>query len=802
MRFTYDWLRRFLSTDLNASQIAEKLTSIGLEVESLEDPAVMFQKFSLAQIESAEKHPGADRLKKCIVKTPDGQLHHVVCGAPNARAGLKTILALPGARIPRDGEILKKSKIRGEVSEGMMCSKSELGISEDSDGIIDLGDDFDISSQSVGNVLGYGGGIFDISVTPNRGDCFSVKGIARDLAVAGAGTFIEPKNIQMPSSFDFPIKITEGCGIESYMPFGAFRVIRGVKNGESPSWLKELLRIAGMNSISALVDLSNLWLVDRGRPLHIYDLNKIGTDIAMRFAYNKEKFVDLKGNERILQGDMVVTVDANSDEALCLMGIIGSERAACDENTSDILIESAYFDPISIAKVGNFLNITSDSRTRFERGIDYESCIPELENITAAILDLCGGKASSIYTIGNIPTNNLSPITLRKNKMNKVAGFAVDFKRAEKILLDLGLKVVSSSSTSSSKESDSITFTTPSWRHDLKIEEDLIEEVLRIIGYDAVTSLELKKRPKGKDKILNNFRESAFIKKILAARGLSEVITYSFIKKEYAEAFREDKKLLLLLNPISEDMSVMRTSLLPGLIAVAARNLNYGNTHVELMEFGDVFFDDCRQETNIAGLRIGKNHERSWLDKNREADVFDAKTDLLTVLEHYGVSEKDITVRTAKSDIPSYYHPFRSGSVFADKKFVGYFGEVHPKIAKLFDINGRIVCFEVFLNNLKNSRNKPPYNSKVFPTIDRDFSFVFSTEIPVGNLVREIYKLDPRVLKADIFDCFELSKKQKAVGFTVTIGADDRTLTEEEAELVSAKIVEYIAKMGGELRSK
>lgn len=801
MRFTYDWLRRFLSTDLNAAQIADRLTAIGLEVESLDDPSIIFQKFTLAQIESAEKHPGADKLKKCIVKAADGKEYHIVCGASNARAGLKTVLSLPGARIPGSGEILKKSKIRGEVSEGMMCSKSELGLPDDGGhGIIDLGDDFDITSKSVGDVLGYGGGIFDISVTPNRGDCFSVKGIARDLAAAGAGTFIEPENFQVPSSFEFPVKMATGFGIESYMPFGAFRVIRGVKNGESPEWLKECMRVAGMNSISTLVDLSNLWLVDRGRPLHIYDLNKIGTNLAIRFAHKKEKFVDLKGAERILQGDMVVTADANSDEPLCLMGVVGSEKAACDENTTDILIESAYFDPISIAKVGNFLNILSDSRTRFERGIDRESCVSELENVSRIIIDMCGGEASSIHTIGEVPSNDSNPITLRKDKLNKAVGFEVDWKRAEKVLLGLGLKLVSHKFA---EGTDSVTFIAPSWRHDINIEEDLVEEVLRIIGYDAVVCKKLEFKATGKDKLLTSFLNTISIKKLLAARGLSEVITYSFIKKEHAEAFRGDRKLLLLLNPISEDMGVMRTSLLPGLVAAAARNLNYGNSHVELAEAGRVFFDECKEENHIAGVRIGSTQERSWIDQNRDADVFDVKADLFAILEcHYGISRKNIEIKTEKDVVPSYYHPFRSGAVYLDRKIVGFFGELHPKIGKMFGVSQRIVCFELFQSQIKMNRSKPLYCAKVFPTICRDFSFVFDTKTSVGNIIKELYKLDRSVMKADIFDCFEMSKNQKAVGFTITIGAPDRTLTEEEADKISEKVVSCIAKFGGELRSK
>lgn len=789
MRFTYNWLKSYLSTELNANQIADKLTSIGLEVESFEDPSIFFDKFKLAQIESTEKHPNADRLKVCEVIDSDGKKYHIVCGAPNARAGLKTILALPGAFIPGNGITLKKSKIRGIESEGMMCSRDELALPDgDSHGIIEIDPETDLSA-SIGEILGYDGGVFDVSITPNRGDCFSVKGIARDLAAAGAGKFIEPEQITCKCAFDFPLKVQKDYGIRNYAPFIAFRVIRGVKNGESPTWLKRRLKSAGINSISTIVDLSNLWLVDRGRPLHIYDLNKIEGDISIRFAKNKEKFIDIKGNERILQGDMLVTTDHN--DVLCLMGVMGSAKAACDENTTDILIESAFFDPISVSKAGGFLNITSDSRTRFERGIDRESCVPELENVTKAIIDLCGGEASSIFTAGEVPQNS-QPIALTKEKLNSIAGFEVNWEQAKNALLHLGLQLKSESE-------DSMTFIAPSWRHDLNIEEDLVEEILRLIGYDTITEQKIEPLVKGKDKQLTSLRDRTALKKLLTSKGLSEVISYSFIKAVHAEAFKENKKLLLLLNPISEDLSVMRPSLLPGLILAASRTLNYGKTHVELMEAGDVFYDECKQESRIAGIRIGEIHDRSWLDQNRKTDIFDAKADLLAILEYYGISEKDITI---KKDLPSYYHPSRSGTVFVGRKLVGYFGEMHPKICKLFSVNERIICFEVIFNNITPLQKKIEFNNKVFPKIERDFSFVFDAKALVGNLIGEIYKLDSRVIKAGIFDCFEMSHLKKAVGFTITLGAADRTLTEDEANEVSSKVINHITKFGGELRTK
>lgn len=807
MRFTYNWLKNYLSTDLNAAQISEKLTSIGLEVEEFKDSLSAFNKFKLVKIETADKHPNADRLKICLVVDGNGDKYNVVCGAPNARAGLKTILALPGAFIPSSGNILKKSKIRGIESEGMMCSRDELSLPNDgSDGIIEIDPETDLLAP-VGEVLGQDGGLFDISITPNRGDCFSVKGVARDLAAAGAGTFIEPEQAICENSFDFSLNIRTESDISNYAPFIALRVINNIKNKESPIWLKQRLEAAGMNSISSVVDLSNLWLVDCGRPLHVYDLNKIEGDIHVRLAKDKEKFVDIKGNELLLQEGALVATD--DKDVLCLMGVMGGLKASCDENTTDILVESAFFDPAYIARIGGLLNIVSDSRTRFERGVDCESCVSGIESVSKAIIDLCGGKASCVHAIGEKIKNNHS-IILTKEKLNKIAGFNVGWLQAKNILLRLGLDLADESE-------NSMKFITPTWRYDLNIEEDLVEEVLRLSGYDVVVEKEVGSVFNGADKRLNLFFDKIALKKLLAARGLSEVVSYSFIKSEHAEAFKEDRELLRLLNPISNELSVMRPSLLPCLMLSAAKTIGGGRTHAELMESGNAFYNKCEQKPHIAGLRVGKIHERSWLDGDRKADVFDVKADLLTVFEYYGVNKRDIVI---KKDTPSYYHPFRSGTAFVNGKLAGYFGEIHPKICKLFSINERVVCFEALLNNILPICKKKEFKRKLFPTIKRDFSFVFDAKKSVENLVNEIYELDPRIVDADICDCcgfesgsvvtdsartdvvgcFEFS--QKSICFTAIFGANDHTLKEEEANEISEKIIDHITKFGGELRKK
>lgn len=790
MRFTFNWLKRYLSTDLNMHQISQKLTAIGLEVEKIEDPEIIFKNFKLVQIDSVESHPNADRLKLCVVKDAAENKLQIVCGAKNAEVGLKTVLAMHGALIPSMNTMLKKSKIRGVESFGMMCSYDELGIQSNDNGIIDVGSNTDLAT-SVGDTLGYDGGIFDISITPNRGDCFSVKGIARDLAAAGAGEFICHPKMSCEHSFDFPIEINyeRSDAYCRYAPVIAFRVIRNIKNGPSPAWLKTLLKAAGMNSISTVVDLSNLWLIDNGRPIHIYDLNKIDGDLNIRFATAKEKFVDLKGNEHVLHQDMLVSAD--DKDALCLLGIMGGAKSACDLNTTDILIESGLFDPIFVSRTGAFLNITSDSRMRFERGIDKNSCVSGADSIAKAIVDNCGGEVSNICIVGTNPDLDHS-VALRKSRLNSISGININWEEAKLILSKLGLKEISAD------ENQSV-FSIPSWRSDLNIEEDLVEEILRIVGYDNINAEKIDFSITKEDPILIEKQNIIAIKRLLSSCGLSETISYSFIKSDHAEAFGEANKLLHLLNPISEDFGVMRPSLIPSLILAAERSLKYGQHHVKLFECGNVFFNSCQQEFHISGLRSGDMQERSWLDKSREADVFDSKSDMLTILSYFGINEKDIVI---KNESPSYYHPSKSGTVYYGNKKLGYFGELHPKLSKIFSVEGRMTCFESIINDLNVISKNYAYTMKVFPKISRDFAFVFDPKVSVGNLINDIYKIDHKISNVYIFDCFDMSNEKKSVGFSITLSASDRTLTENEAAEVSDKVMQYAKNNGGELRKK
>ena len=793
MRFSFNWLKKHLETKLSISQVAEKLTAIGLEVDDILDPEVAFENFKLVKVENAEKHPNADKLKLCTVIDGDGKQYQIVCGAPNARTGLTAILALPGALIPASNEVLKKSKIRGIESQGMMCSFDELAIEtdEECDGIIEVPEGTDLKT-SVADVLGLDGGILDVSITPNRGDCFSLKGIARDLAAAGAGKFINDEaNLCKVNSGTSTEVSYEDQVIFDYAPQMSFRAIRGLKNGESPKWLKDALRNAGINSISSVVDIANYCMVDCGTPFQIYDLDKINGNLNIRFANRGEKFTDFKGDQYVLNSNILVSED-NDHKPLCLLGIKSGNKIACDEKTTNILIESAYFDPDCIARTGIYLDAISDSRTRFERGIDREGCINSLEQVSRMILEICGGSAEKIFTIGRTTHQNKS-VKLSKQKLKSVSGCDIDWNRVKSILTNLGL-------TMTQEDNSSATFVIPSWRHDLSIEEDLVEEVLRINGYDNVQEQPLSMVSVGVDSLLKNSQQTINLKKLLAFRDMSEVVAYSFTKKDYAELFKRDHKLIFVTNAITTDFEVMRPSLLPNLLKTAVLSLNYGEKSASIFEVGHVFVDSCEETTHISGIRTGTTSSRNWLNKKRDYDVFDIKSDFFAVLNFYGINIKNLRIET---NAPSYYHPSRSGAVYLGKALLGWFGELHPKIGKLFGISRRIMAFEILpsVEGLKKNRNKT-YSNKVFPKIERDFSFTFGAKDAVGEIVNGIYKLDKLITKVDIFDSFEISSTQKSIGITVILDAVTRTLTEDEASEVSNKIITYVEKLGGKLRSQ
>lgn len=793
MRFSFNWLKKHLETELSISQVAEKLTAIGLEVEEILDPEIAFENFKLVKVENADKHPNADKLKLCSVVDGDGKQYQIVCGAPNARAGLTAILALPGALIPASNEVLKKSKIRGIESQGMMCSFDELAIETDdkNDGIIEVPEGTDLKTP-VADVLGLDGGILDVSITPNRGDCFSVKGIARDLAAAGAGKFINDKAESCKISSESSTEVSyEDQAIFDYAPQMSFRVIRGLKNGKSPKWLKDALKNAGMNSVSAVVDIANYCMVDCGAPFQIYDLDKINGTLNIRFANRGEKFTDFKGEQYVLNSNILVSED-DDHKPLCLLGIKSGSKIACDANTTNILIESAYFDPDCIARTGIYLDAISDSRTRFERGIDREGCINSLEQVSKIILEICGGSAEKIFSIGRVAHQNKS-VTLSKQRLKSISGCDIDWNRVKTILTNLGLMMIQ-------EDNSSATFVIPSWRHDLSIEEDLIEEVLRINGYDNVQEQPLSIVSVGVDPLLKNARQISNLKKLLAFRNMSEVVAYSFTKKDYAEMFKRDHKLIFVTNAITTDFEVMRPSLVPNLLKTAVLSLNYGEKSAGIFEIGHVFVDSCEQMTHISGIRVGMTSSRNWLNKKRDYDVFDVKSDFFAVLNFYGINLKNLKIETKT---PSYYHPSRSGAVYLGKTLLGWFGELHPKIGKLFGISGRIMAFEILpaVEGLKKNRSKT-YSNKVFPKIERDFSFTFNLTDAVGEMVNGIYRLDKLISKVDIFDSFEIDSIQKSIGITVVLDAIVRTLTEDEANAVSNKIIAYVEKLGGKLRGQ
>lgn len=789
MRFSFNWLKRHLDTQSSIHDIAQKLINIGLEVEEVVDSEAIFSKYRLVKITEVGQHPNADRLHICTAIDGTGKEYHIVCGATNVREGMKAVLAMEGAYVPGSDITLKRSKIRGVVSEGMLCSYAEVSLPEQNDGIIDLDQAVDLN-EHVSTVLGFDGGILDVAITPNRGDCMSVRGIARDLAAAGVGKLLDISHTDCKPTCDFPLDISLD-NIESflnYMPMLALRVVKNVKNGESPVWLKNALSIAGINSVSLLVDLANWYMIDTGRPLHIYDLDKINGAFGIRYASRGEKFIDLKGKQHELRSDMLISADSKSP--LCVLGVIGGDGIACSDDTTNILIESAYFNPSAISKTGNFLNIVSDARARFERGIDKESCISGLDGITSLIQEYCSGDASEIFTLGSSPSDS-NVITLHYDKLISISNCPIEWADAICILKGLGLTVC--------KESDkSVTFRIPSWRSDLLIEEDLIEEVLRIYGLDKVPDIPLKMnysahgRGEHKEKLQIN------LKRLLVSRGLSEIVSYPFIKKDWADAVRENRKLIYVVNPINSDMNTMRPSLIPSLLSASLRSLNFGDSCATIFECGHVFYDDAVQQTHVSGIRVGNALERHWLNKVREWDVFDVKGDLEAMLHYCGVEKMRV-----EASAPSYYHPSRSGTFICGRKTLGYFGELHPRINQLFSINQRIMCFELIAEEVLSFEKKQmAFHSKIFPSITRDFSFLFAETASIGDIVNGIYSLDSIVSNVIVFDCFNIGEGKKSIGISVIFNALDRTLNEDEANNLSAKIVQYVASCGGELRSK
>lgn len=798
MKFTLSWLKDHLETDASLAEIEARLTMLGLEVEGVADPAAQLGGFIVAKVLEADKHPDADRLRLCKVDTGSGVIQ-VVCGAPNARAGLTVILAQPGTFIPVTGDVLKKGKVRGVESQGMMCSWRELCLGEDDGGIAEL-DSALVAGTRLVDVMSFDP-MIEISITPNRADCLGVRGVARDLAASGLGT-LKPLNTDaVPGKFKSPIGVRLEFSPEtsSACPYFAGRLIRGVKNGESPQWLKDRLTAIGLRPISALVDITNYVTYDLARPLHVFDAAKVKGDIRARLAKDGETLLALNGKEYTLSSEMTVIADEAGAEAVA--GIMGGEHSGCTEATTDVFLEVAYFDPIRTATTGRKLDILSDARFRFERGVDPALIVPAAEIATRMILDLCGGEPSELVVAGEEPDWRTS-VVLRPERVAELGGVEVSKDKQEAILRGLGCIV--------SEHDNGLLVVPPSWRGDISAEHDLVEEVIRINGYDLLPTVPLPRPSMPKPLLTPGQRRASWVRRQLAARGLVETVTWSFLPSAQAKLFGGGAPEMHLANPISSDLDCMRPSVLPNLVAATGRNADRGFRDVNLFEIGPQFDgpEPGQQRAVAAGLRAGRAVPRHWSEKTRPVDLFDAKADLLAAIVAAGGNPDSFQVAAGG---PGWYHPGRSGTLKLGNKPVAYFGELHPATLSALDVKGPVVAFELFLEALppqkaKATKAKPALKLSPFQPLERDFAFVLDASVAADTVTRAARNAD-KALVADavVFDLYEgpnVGEGKKSIAVTVTLQPTEKTLTDEEIEAVAKKIVDAVVKAtGGVLRS-
>jgi len=792
MKFTLSWLKTHLDTTASAEEIAERLTALGLELESLDDPGERLKGFVVGHVLEAEKHPNADRLKLCRVDN-GSKILQVVCGAPNARAGLKVILAQPGIVIPITGEKLKAGKVRDVESQAMMCSWRELLMGEDHEGIVELPADAPVGAPLTEIVVP--DPLFDISVTPNRADCLGVRGIARDLAASGLGTL---KDLPVPAiagKFPSPISVAlEPCGC----PLFGGRLIRGVKNGESPEWLKDRLTSIGLKPISALVDITNFFTFDLGRPLHVFDATKLNGDVTVRMAQDGETLVALNG--KTLQLAPTMTVIADQSGVQSIGGVMGGERTGVSESTTGIFLEAALFAPAEIAATGRALGLESDARYRFERGVDPAFVLPALELATKMILDLCGGEAAQTVVAGAVPAP-LAPIAFRPARTAKLGGIAIAESEQRRILTALGCAVAG--------EGAEWQVTLPSWRVDLTAEHDLVEEALRLNGYDKIPVVSMDRPTVLRPVLTQSQRRLGWMRRALAARGLNETVTWSFLPRGQAEAFGGGQAELVLANPISSDLDCLRPCLLPNLLAALARNFDRGAKEVRLFELGPQFKGDmpADQQAMAAGVQGGPAAPRHWSAPSRAVDALDAKADALAAIEAAGGPIESLQV---VREAPSWYHPGRSGALKLGNRALAWFGEIHPKILALYDIGVPVVAFEIALDLLpplkaKAGKARPPFRPAALQAIERDFAFVVEADVAAESVIKAARNADKSLITCvGLFDLYEgphVGAGKKSLAVQVTLQPTEKTLTDAEIEAVSARIIDAVTKAtGGQLR--
>ena len=800
MKFTLSWLREHLDTSEPLDKLAATLTMIGLEVENIEDQGKALGAFTIARVIEAKQHPNADRLRVCMVDTGSGEPVQVVCGAPNARTGMKGVFSAPGTYIPGKKITLGVGTIRGVESRGMLVSEAEMELSDDHEGIIDLPADAPVG-EPYAKWAGLDDPVIEINLTPNRPDCTGVHGIARDLAAADMGKFIDPAPKPIKGTFPCPVGVT----IESpeLCPGFALRLVRGVKNGASPAWLQKRLIAIGLRPINALVDITNFMTFDRGRPLHVFDAAKVHGNLTVRRAKAGETVLALDGRTYQLDDSMCVIADQKGVESLS--GIMGGEETGCSEATTDVLIESALWAPLNIAQTGRKLGINSDARYRFERGVDPAFMVPGLELATKLVLDFCGGAASEITLAGSAHAED-RVIEFPVAEVKRLSGLDVPLVEMKRVLAHLGFFVAGAG--------ESVKVAIPSWRPDIEGKADIVEEVVRILGVDRVPPTPFPRGDDARKPVLTapqlRVRKA---KRALAARGMAEAVTWSFIGHGQAELFGGGSPTLALANPIAADLSDMRPSLIPGLVTSAQRNADRGFPDVALFEVGQVFRGDQPEDQLMAAsgvrraLARASGSGRHWTG-NGEADAFDVKADAMAVLAAAGAPQQALQVVPGG---PSWLHPGRSGTIqIGPQNVLGFFGELHPRTLEALNAEGPLAAFEVFLDRIpepkgKPTRAKPLLELSPFQPVTRDFAFVVDRNVKAGDLVRAAQNVDRKLISSvTVFDVYEganIEAGKKSIAIAVTLQPRDKTMTDQEIDAVAAKIVAEVSKRtGGVLR--
>jgi phenylalanyl-tRNA synthetase beta chain len=795
MKFTLSWLKKFLDTNVPLEEICNALTSLGLEVESVTDHSKELDEFIIAEIINTEPHPNADRLKLCQVNNGK-EILNIVCAATNARQGIKVVLAELGTAMPKTDIVIRKTKIRGIESNGMLCSAEELGIQGDAQGIIELPTTAKIGEKFLTLRADLTDPVIELSITPNRGDCLGVYGIARDLAAKGIGK-LKPLPIvnTKPTLKQNPVKVKiedkEGCQIFTG------RYFNGVKNCESPKWLQDLFNAIGEKPISALVDITNYISYSFGRPLHVFDAEKIHGTLTIRKALTEEKFDALNEKTYTLEGGE--TIIADDEKVLALGGIMGGSSSGCSLQTKEVFLESALFNRQLVSIAGRKHSIDSDARHKFERGLDPQFIMLGSEIASDMIIEICGGSYSEFVVVGSIESAPKT-IVLDVNKICSLSGLSIDLDTIKNILSNLGFKHTS--------KGENLEIIVPSWRNDINISEDLIEEILRVYGYDKIESLKLPTNSLIKPILTKQQKTLSQVRRALVASGLNEAVTWSFMSSKNAQLFTPITEQLKIVNPISSDLDIMRRSILPNLIEVVQKNHNRSLQNLAFFEVGPIFSwenNQYQQYKAISGVRFGTNIQKNLYETPRNVDAFDAKKDLYLVLSIFGINADDCNLDV--QNLPNYFHPTRSACIKFKGKILGYFGEIHPEISQYFDLPNNIVAFECLIDNMPLEDEKIARNEIIsdFQPVLRDFAFILDESIMASNISQLIKNLDKHLIKdVHIFDVYQgkgIMPGKKSVAISVKLQAQDRTLNNEEIQKISDQIINIIKqKLNGEIR--